>query len=99
MVYGCPLLIFLTERTKQEIEDIQEYCSAAKKAWLKYQNEYIELINKKEALNTTLTELTRRFLIMQEKKMKNEADIEAMMQQLSELKRRILEKNNYITRD
>ena len=31
--------------------------------------------------------------------MKNEADIEAMMQQLSELKRRILEKNNYITRD
>ena len=36
---------------------------------------------------------------MQEKKMKNEADIEAMMQQLSELKRRILEKNNYITRD
>ena len=86
------------EKTKKEIEDTQAYCSLAKKAWLKYQNEYIELIDKKTDMNAALTELTRRFLIMQEKKMKNEADIEAMTQQLGELRRRIEAKNNLITR-
>ena len=65
---------------------------------MKYQNELIELINKRTSLNESLTELTRRYLIMQEKKMKSESDIEAMIQQLAELKRRIETKNNLITR-
>ena len=65
---------------------------------MKYQNELIDLINKRTSLNESLTELTRRYLIMQEKKMKSESDIEAMIQQLAELKRRIETKNNLITR-
>ena len=65
---------------------------------MKYQNELIDLINKRTTLNESLTELTRRYLIMQEKKMKSETDIEAMIQQLAELKRRIETKNNLITR-
>ena len=92
------MLTIIIERVKQEIEHTQDYCSAAKKAWLKYQNELIELINKRTSLNESLTELTRRYLIMQEKKMKSESDIEAMIQQLAELKRRIETKNNLITR-
>ena len=92
------MLTIIIERVKQEIEHTQDYCSAAKKSWLKYQNELIELINKRTSLNESLTELTRRYLIMQEKKMKSESDIEAMIQQLAELKRRIETKNNLITR-
>ena len=32
------------ERTKTEIEATQNFCAAAKKTWLKYQNEFIDLV-------------------------------------------------------
>ena len=32
------------ERTKNEIEATQNFCAAAKKTWLKYQNEFIDLV-------------------------------------------------------
>jgi hypothetical protein len=63
------------EKTKAEIEASIDFCNAAKKSWLRYQNEFISLVEKRTLSNTSLTELTRKFLIMQEKKMKLESEI------------------------
>ena len=86
------------ERTKAEIEATQAFCNAAKKSWLKYQNEFIDLIETRTEANATLTDLQRKYLIMQEKKMKMQSDIETLKQSLSELKRRIDVKHGAITR-
>ena len=86
------------ERTKAEIEATQAFCNAAKKSWLKYQNEFIDLIETRTEANATLTDLQRKYLIMQEKKMKMQSDIENLKQSLAELKRRIDVKHGAITR-
>ncbi len=86
------------ERTKAEIEATQEFCSAAKKTWLKYQNEFIDLVEQRTTANSELTDLQRKYLIMQEKKMKMASDIESLKHSLVELKKRIETKNGLITR-
>ena len=86
------------ERTKAEIEATQAFCNAAKKSWLKYQNEFIDLIETRTEANAALTDLQRKYLIMQEKKMKMQSDIETLKQSMSELKRRIDVKHGAITR-
>lgn len=86
------------EKTKAEIEATQQFCNAGKKAWLKYQNEFIDLVESRANANASLTDLTRKFCIMQEKKMKLGTDIEAMKQSLHELTRRIEAKNGSIVR-
>ena len=86
------------ERTKAEIEATQNFCAAAKKTWLKYQNEFIDLVEKRTETNTALTDLQRKYLIMQEKKMKMSNDIETQKQNLIDLKRRIEVKNGAIVR-
>ena len=77
------------ERTKADIEATQAFCNAAKKLWLKYQNEFIDLIETRTEANAALTDLQRKYLIMQEKKMKMQSDIENLKGSLSELRRRI----------
>merc|ERR1711971_347224 len=86
------------ERTKTEIEATQNFCAAAKKTWLKYQNEFIDLVEKRTETNTALTDLRRKYLIMQEKKLKMSNDIENQKQSLVDLKRRIEVKNGAIVR-
>ena len=86
------------ERTKTEIEATQNFCAAAKKTWLKYQNEFIDLVEKRTETNTALTDLQRKYLIMQEKKLKMSNDIENQKQSLVDLKRRIEVKNGAIVR-
>ena len=86
------------ERIKNEIEATQEFCMGAKKSWLKFQNEFIDLVQKRTDENSTLTDLQRKHLIMQEKKMKVTNEIENLKGNLIDLKRRIDAKNGVITR-
>ncbi len=86
------------QRTQDEIEATEAFCSAAKKAWLKYQNDFIQLVERRATANNSLTELTRKYLIMTEKRMKLETEIEAMKSSMADLTRRIEAKDGEITR-
>ena len=65
---------------------------------IEYQNEFIDLVEKRTETNTALTDLQRKYLIMQEKKLKMSNDIENQKQSLVDLKRRIEVKNGAIVR-
>ena len=55
-------------------------------------------MEKRTETNTALTDLQRKYLIMQEKKMKMSNDIDNQKQSLVDLKRRIEVKNGAIVR-
>ena len=65
---------------------------------IEYQNEFIDLVERRTETNTALTDLQRKYLIMQEKKLKMSNDIENQKQSLVDLKRRIEVKNGAIVR-
>merc|ERR1712020_189583 len=52
------------ERTKAEIEAVQEYCQVAKEEWLKYQNQFIKSVETQSETSQLLGDTTTKYRVM-----------------------------------
>jgi hypothetical protein len=78
------------QRLKEEIEAATLFCNEAKQSWLKYQNEYIVLLEDRSNARSTLTDLSRKEVIMQEKNSKLQQELQALEHNVNvDVRRRI----------
>ena len=86
------------ERTRAEIEAVQEYCQEAKEEWLKYQNQFITSVEVQSNTDQLLTDTTTKYRVMQEKHHKLQAEIVTLEKYQTDLKRKLESKNGLIRR-
>ena len=86
------------ERTRAEIEAVQEYCQEAKEQWLKYQNEFIASVENQSNIAQTLNDTTTKYRVMQEKHQKLQIEIVNLEKYHVDLKRKLESKDGLIRR-
>ena len=86
------------ERTRAEIEAVQEYCQVAKEEWLKYQNQFIKSVETQSETSQVLADTTTKYRVMREKHQKLQAEITALEKYYAEIKRKLEAKDGLIRR-
>ena len=86
------------ERTRAEIEAVQEYCQEAKEEWLKYQNQFIANVELQSNTTQLLSDTTTKYRVMQEKQQKLQTEIVTLEKYYSDLKRKLESKDGLIRR-
>ena len=86
------------ERTRAEIEAVQDYCQAAKEEWLKYQNQFISSVQVQSNTMQLLGDTTTKYRVMQEKHQKLQLEIVTLEKYHIDLKRKLESKDGLIRR-
>ena len=86
------------ERTRAEIEAVQDYCQAAKEEWLKYQNQFISSVQVQSNTVQLLGDTTTKYRVMQEKHQKLQLEIVTLEKYHIDLKRKLESKDGLIRR-